>query len=192
MISVFNGVRRLEIAIMAFGFAFHAFSSTSEVATFGGGLSLFAVKTSLSRRPSLAISCGCPLTRRDMLICGSTVTFCHKIGPGSNVLLHSANEVWGATADNSFGIGLTDSLLNDGSRRLLLARFNLASSIIHYRSAIRASLARATAEWPYFGSKLLSRLSGETAPMRRPLLNERTAARSACATSSTLRTIGNR
>ncbi|MGP1923264.1 MAG: hypothetical protein ACTS6H_02235, partial [Candidatus Hodgkinia cicadicola] len=97
VISVFNGVRRLEIAIMAFGFAFHAFSSTSEVATFGGGLSLFAVKTSLSRRPSLAISCGCPLTRRDMLICGSTVTFCHKIGPGSNVLLHSANEVWGAS-----------------------------------------------------------------------------------------------
>ncbi|MFP3018813.1 MAG: nucleotide-binding protein [Candidatus Hodgkinia cicadicola] len=163
-------VRRLEIAIMAFGFAFHALSSASEVATFGRGLSLFAVKTSLSRRPSLAISCGCPLARRDMLICGSTVTFCHKIGPGSNVLLHSANEVWGVTADNSFGIGLTGSLLNDGFRRLLLARFNLASSIIHYRSAIRASLARATAEVaPYLDSKLLSRLSGGTAPMRRPL-----------------------
>ncbi|MGP1905990.1 MAG: hypothetical protein ACTS46_01150 [Candidatus Hodgkinia cicadicola] len=101
----FNGRKTARNSYYGLRLRFPCLSSTSEVATFGGGLSLFAVKPSLSRHPSLAISCGCPLARRDMLICGSPATFCHKIGPGSNVLLHSANEVWGVTADNPFRTG---------------------------------------------------------------------------------------
>ncbi|MGP1914577.1 MAG: nucleotide-binding protein [Candidatus Hodgkinia cicadicola] len=160
-------VQRLGISIIAFGFGFHALSSASSVETFGRGLSLFNVETLLSRRPSPTISCKCPLARREMLICGLAVAVCHKIGRHSNVLLHSAEAVWGISADNSFGIGLTGSMLNDGFRRLILTRTNLVSSIIQFRSAIHTSLERVAAEVaPYLDVKLFSRLSGRAATIR--------------------------
>ncbi|MGP1911463.1 MAG: nucleotide-binding protein [Candidatus Hodgkinia cicadicola] len=159
-----TSVKCLGLPIMALGFGFHALSSASEVGSFGRGLKLFPAETLMSRRQTSPVNCKCPLTRRDMTICGQAITVCQKINYPTIVLLHSADKVWGISTENSLGIGLTGSLLNDEFRRLLLTRIKLPTSAVRHQSALRTSLERAAAEVaPYLDAKLLSHLSGRTA-----------------------------
>ncbi|MFP3037718.1 MAG: AAA family ATPase [Candidatus Hodgkinia cicadicola] len=149
------------VAVLALGFAFHALSATPRVIANAKGLCLFNVETVMLRSGRPLANCKCTLMGPLTMINGQASVMCRKVGHPSNVLLRSANGIWGTFEGSTFGIGLVSSLLNDDFRRQLMKRSGLVSSITDCQSAIRNALRLAADEViNHFDDRLLSQLIG--------------------------------